>query len=469
MNAPAIRGDGAGSKVDGRFPLLQWIGGSARADVYLTELSEQGQKAAIKLIPAAAEDVESRLAAWEAAGALSHPSLMQVYAFGRWEIDSTPLLYVVTELAEEVLADILPERPLTPKETGEMLGPVLDALAYLHGKGLVHGRLKPSNIMAAGDRPKLSADDLSFAGAMGRRGPDPTVYDAPETASGPIGPEADAWALGATLVAALTQRPPAWDSLAPEDAVLPETMPEPFASIVRDCLRPDPASRCTLQEIGSRLEGKAVPPPSVGASAAPPRPGRLAVGLLLAAGIAATGFGVWNAFFDRGKTAPPVAKVQSAPPVAPAPAAAPAGPPAAARNTAPAPAVAAVPAPVRAPLHAAPPAPQASASPAKGGAAWKSAVVEQVQPDLSPGALQTISGKVRVSVRLAVDENGTVTNASLESAGPSPYFANKALEAARRWRFKPAQHDGRAVASNWILNFAFTQGGVDMTPAETAP
>ncbi|MGA2571493.1 MAG: protein kinase [Terracidiphilus sp.] len=260
LDAPAIRDEGLGNGLENRFPLLQWLGGSDGSDVFLTELSERGQKAIIKLIPADGQDAEARFAAWGAAAALSHPSLMRVFAFGRRNIESAAMLYVVTELAEEVLADVLAERALSPEEVAELLGPSVDALAYLHSKGLVHGRLKPSNIMAAGDCPKLSTDGLSFAGATVNPGPDPTVYIAPETAAKPIGPEADIWALGVTVVAALTQRPPAWDSLAPGDAVLPEAMPEPFASIARDCLRADPASRCTLEEIKSRLAEPVAPP-----------------------------------------------------------------------------------------------------------------------------------------------------------------------------------------------------------------
>ena len=70
------------------------------------------------------------------------------------------LLYVVMEYAEENLSEILPQRPLSSAEARDMLPPVLDALAYLHGKGFVQGRLKPSNIMAVADQVKLSSDGL---------------------------------------------------------------------------------------------------------------------------------------------------------------------------------------------------------------------------------------------------------------------------------------------------------------------
>ena len=68
------------------------------------------------------------------------------------------LLYVVTEYADETLSQILPERPLSPREAREMLGPVLGALSYLHNRCLTHGHLRPTNIMVIDDQVKLSPD-----------------------------------------------------------------------------------------------------------------------------------------------------------------------------------------------------------------------------------------------------------------------------------------------------------------------
>jgi TonB family protein len=470
MNAPAIRDDWVGRVIDGRFTLHQWLGRSPRANVFLTQLSEPSQKAIIKLIPVDQEEAAARIAVWEAATALSHPHLMQVFTHGRCEIDSVPLVYVVTEFADEVLAEILRERPLTPQETREMLVPALDTLAYLHGKGFVHSRLKPSNIMAVGDRLKLSADGLYLAGAIGWPSSERTVYDAPETARGPVGPAADIWSLGATLVEVLRQRPPGWDGAAASEPVVPGFIPQPFAAVARECLRTDPARRCTLEEIKTRLEpGAALQHPAREAGKAGHAKGRVAA--LIAAGvILLAAIGIWNVLSHRAQPPSPATGEQNVPAATPAPAASPdetsAATPASTPVPAAAPAATSVPAPSVAPS---PPPAQTAEGPASGSATVKGAVTQQVQPDVLPSAMRTITGKVKVAIRLAVDEHGNVTDTAFESAGPSKYFANKALEAARHWQFKPAQVDGRPVPSAWLLHFQFTPSSIDVTPTETAP
>ena len=96
-------------------------------------------------------------------------------------------------------------------------------------------------------------------------------------------------------------------------------------------------------------------------------------------------------------------------------------------------------------------------------------MVSRVMPDVSPSASNTIHGTVKVRVKAAVDSNGSVSDASLESMGPSRYFSGLALQAARQWKFKPPQVNGRPVSSTWILQFEFRQTGPSVTASETSP
>jgi TonB family protein len=95
-------------------------------------------------------------------------------------------------------------------------------------------------------------------------------------------------------------------------------------------------------------------------------------------------------------------------------------------------------------------------------------VADRVLPRVSQRSLNTITGKVRVTVKLNVDPSGRVSNASLQSAGPSEYFSKVALEASRHWKFDPPQSGGEPKSSQWLLRYAFGRGGVEVHPEQLA-
>src|SRR5258708_21195579 len=224
-----------GQVVNGEFTLLRYLGGSERSGVFLTEVrrGERILRAAIKLIPAGGENDELQLSRWRLAVEISHPHLIAVFDGGRCEIGGVPLLYVVMECAEENLAQVLPSRTLTPTEAREMLDSVLDVLAYIHGKGFVHGHIRPINIMANGDQLKLSSDELCRAGESPEDSGWPDPHDPPENAPEVIAaaktmsPAGRGWSLGTTLFSTPTHKlPPAADPGQPEPG-FPQTLPEP--------------------------------------------------------------------------------------------------------------------------------------------------------------------------------------------------------------------------------------------------
>ena len=96
-------------------------------------------------------------------------------------------------------------------------------------------------------------------------------------------------------------------------------------------------------------------------------------------------------------------------------------------------------------------------------------VLQEVSPDVSPGARRTITGHIKVSARVSVDNSGNISEVTLVSSGPSKYFAKQALAAARRWKFSPAQVNGQPSASEWILRFQFGRTSTQVSPTETKP
>jgi len=257
-----------GQLVDGRFPLRRLLGVSPNSAVFLTDLpnqrpSEPAPAAAIKLIPEDPESSEQQLARWKSAAALSHPGLLRILHFGRCAMDGSPCLFVVTELASENLGELLPQRALSPEEAAGMMAPVLGTLDFLHEKGLVHGGVKPSNILAIRDTIKLSPDRILPAGESSISWPMAAPYAPRESL---LFPASDVWSLGITLYETLTQYLPNHDSNG--HYVLPQ-LPGPFADVIRGALVQDPTERISLDEIRAALDPSFVPKPKPVATPVP--------------------------------------------------------------------------------------------------------------------------------------------------------------------------------------------------------
>jgi TonB family protein len=497
-----------GQVVDGKLPLLRYLGGSEHSAVFLTERHERGHSegAAIKLFPASAEVAELQLARWKQAARLSHPHLIPLYEMGCCELRGVPLVYVVMESAEENLGQVLPSRALAPAEAKEMLESVLDALSYLHREGFVHGRLHPGNIMAGGDQLKISSDSLHRAGdplgGSGSESPyDPPEYirggsSAPQTAS----PAGDLWSLGMTLVETLTQKLPEGPAAEKPAQVLLPSLPEPFLDIARHCLLRDPEARWNPSQIGVRLQGRMPMPvipeeraeiqpqpplPTPQPVVAPSRPIPLVVkrrnyvlpvAVASAALLAVILLGA-RLLGHHAEAPPAPAVAEEEPPAAPSPK--PIAPKIKERATKPVTSAKRAeeglgpqsPSPVPALLHpeSAPAEATNAVASFSAGSPARGEVLHQAPPQALQSAMHSIHGTVHVTVKINVDRSGNVEDAELESRGPSKYFAHVALEAAQGWKFRPPMIGGKGVLSTWTLRYEFTRDGINVIPTQDLP
>ncbi|MEW2358589.1 ABC transporter substrate-binding protein [Spirillospora sp. NPDC029432] len=152
---------------------------------------------------------------------------------------------------------------------GPREGPALDrlaigtmtALAAIHQAGVVHRDFKPHNVLMAPDGPRVIdfgiARALDATGTLSSTAVGTPAYMAPEQFSGTaIGPAADVWAWGATMIYAATGRPAFGQDSIP--AVMhrilnfpPDlgSLGEPLRGLVQSCLNKDPAYRPSSQQI----------------------------------------------------------------------------------------------------------------------------------------------------------------------------------------------------------------------------
>jgi TonB family protein len=413
-----------GQVVDGQFRLLRYLGGGERSVVYQTE-RPQGEpgNVAIKLVPVDDLSAEAQLARWKTAAFLSHPHLLRLFEMGRAELGGVSFAYVLMEYAEEDLSQV--PRPLTEVEAVDMLGRALEALAYLHSKGLAHGRVKPSNIMAVSDRLKVSSDTVrsyrEWNSALDLRQP----CDPPEIVSAGASAAGDVWSIGVTLVEAMTKRPPSWETGAVV-ASLPDGLPGAFQLAVSNCLRHDPQQRWTVADLAKSLQPTVespLPEPYGSPTTKKLKPRYIltgAIGLTLLAAV------IVPRLTSHREALPssivePVAPRQE--PVTNQPAA---------EEVPPKTAVAKPPDPVAV-----------------------NGIVKQVLPDVPAKARDTIRGKVAVGILVKVDDAGSVLDAKNASPASSRFFSNLALQAARQWKFAPANPDRSAGTREWKLRFSF--------------
>lgn len=433
-----------GRVVEGKFPLLRELGKSNHSIVFLTEYGEkEPRKAAIKLVPVEAErargNEEAQLARWKEAAGLAHPHLVKLLDFGRCQIDNTRFLYVVTEFAEENLGEILPLRPLSPEEAQEMLGPAAAALDRLHRAGYVHGHIRPSNILAVNEQLKISIDGI---GKPGEPGGAPTAYDAPEKAATGVSAEGDVWSLGQTVLAVLTQKEPAANSGGQSMITVPSNIPQTLRDIAQKCLRLDPQQRCTAADILNRLERERFPtqaPSTESKRRAGPVSGRKkATAVLIGAAVLLVVVLIVGKLLRHNPRVPEANNSQSV--AAPAEPSTSNSPPPFSKKQE-----------------------DLAAGPIRGS------VLQQVMPEVSASALKTIQGRLRVNVQVDVDSSGSVSTAKLAKAGPSRYFADRALAAARKWKFNPPRKGGESAESEWMLRFQFRKSSVEVFPSEIKP
>ena len=82
--------------------------------------------------------------------------------------------------------------------------------------------------------------------------------------------------------------------------------------------------------------------------------------------------------------------------------------------------------------------------------------VHEVMPDVPQRARRTIRGTVHVSVRVIVEQDGSVFAALTDQRGPSPYFERIAVDAAKKWTFTPADAPGQRLM---LVKFDFSRDG----------
>lgn len=252
-----------GHIVNEEFPLRRCLGSTDHSGVFLTESRKTASpELAIKIIPAVPVQAEATLSRWRAAAGLDHPNVVRIFEAGQCQVDGRPYLYCVMEYADQDLAQLLQRRALTEDEAREMLIPALGALAFLHDRKFVQGRVKPSNVLVVGDQLKLASDTISRVGESVTAS-EASVYDPPEVHEVGRSAAGDIWALGITICEALTRRQPLGLHGGAGGAVLPPELSQTFRELVAWCMSRRPSDRPEVPELEAALRGERTVPVAI--------------------------------------------------------------------------------------------------------------------------------------------------------------------------------------------------------------
>ena len=265
------------NRVLGPYRVEAELGGGSFGTVFRARDLTLDREVALKvlrpggLVPAAALLDEAR-----AAAAVSHPNVCIIHA-----VDSSlgaPMI-VMEYVAGRPLSQLLAEGPLAPEPAAALGRQIALGIAAAHAQGVVHGDLKPANILVTRTATVKVVDfGMARRSSSARQGEETGLWDpspagglsgtpaymAPEQARGePATPASDVFSLGVMLYELVTGR------RARAEGNLLELLhridledltrhlagtPAPFADVLRLALAVAPADRrITMTQIAERL------------------------------------------------------------------------------------------------------------------------------------------------------------------------------------------------------------------------
>src|SRR3954463_9412106 len=252
----------------GEYSLERELGRGGMGIVYLARDVQLDRDVAIKVLPT---DLADHPAARErfirearTAAGLSHPHIVPIHRVGE---AGGFVFFVMSYVEGETLGERLRTRgPLPPADAARVLREVAWALAYAHGRGIVHRDVKPDNILLEAGTGRALVTDFGIAHGGASPGPETEPgkimgtahFMSPEQAMNePLDGRSDLYALGVVGYLAVSGRLPFEASNLP--ALLVKQATEAAPSVLRAAPGLPPSlggaiDRCLAREPADRFE-----------------------------------------------------------------------------------------------------------------------------------------------------------------------------------------------------------------------
>jgi urea transport system substrate-binding protein len=201
----------------GPYRLLRPLGRGGMGVVYEAEAPAQGRRVAVKLIPYAPSSGAAppeRLREAGLARPVWHPNVVAVHDTGRYAGG----VYLVMELvAGRSVASLLDDGPLPWREATAILIAACAGVGAVHARGILHGDIKPANLLRGADGTVKLAD-FGLARRLGapkrsRLAGTPHYMSPEQCREEECDQRSDVYALGATYYTLLTGGTPYPDAM----------------------------------------------------------------------------------------------------------------------------------------------------------------------------------------------------------------------------------------------------------------
>ena len=213
---------GLGTTLANRYELLAEVARGAMGDVFEAFDRVEGRRVAVKVLRAEYLADESMRRRFRREGAvlkaIDHPAVVRLLEVG---VQAEGLVFLVTEYVEgDTLEERLSTAPLELDAADAMVDALCGGLGAAHQHGVLHGDLKPANVLwPEGGGPRLvdfgaskilGLDRLTATGEISGT----PAYMAPEVLTGKadVDQRIDVYGLGVVLYEALSGKPPFHDS-----------------------------------------------------------------------------------------------------------------------------------------------------------------------------------------------------------------------------------------------------------------
>jgi len=254
----------------GRYERQAEIARGAVGAVWRAVDRQTGDHVAIKFLrPEAAlqaDLVDGFAAEAEILAGIDHPGVVKLREFVLEDGEAALVLDLVD--GEDLRRRLRRDGPVPPAVAAHICAQVADTLSYLHGRGIVHGDVKPGNVLVPADGGPVRLADFGIARKIdcerARATHATPEYVAPEVVAGaPPSPASDVYALGIALFELLTGRSPYRGG--PPTQVIgrhatcrpvpPPGLPAVAWPLIEDCLSPEAGRRPDAKLLAARLRG----------------------------------------------------------------------------------------------------------------------------------------------------------------------------------------------------------------------